>query len=724
MNLEKKTKAELIQEIERLKGQIPENGNGQNGEGHPGKFNEQELLDLGVANAGEEMYVATNTGQIVYSNELFADELGYSMDELLSCKIPDIDPKHSRAKWLHFVSKLKNNEKPISFNTGFIIKDGGSIEMGVVASYITYKGKNFVLCQGKISETVADEDDENGMEQHGDTNTIRVLLNTVTEGVFFVDMKGEIVESNATAERMLGYSKYEIIGKLYSDPRWRMVDAQGNPITISDHPLSIALVSEAPVSNKRIALAQPNGLQKLLFFNAAPLFDATGTLTGAICGMRYVSGNTEMQQGATASVQLRDRVGEIARRFTAATTVDEMERTVCDILSESHDYGIVWVGKKEADESKVEISYSVGDATDYLLKIKERADDSDFGNGPTGMAIKTKKFQVVNDVESSASFQPWRRQAHRSSLQAFAAFPIILHDKVYGVLCLAAKDRNHFTTAETSYLNEVAQFLSFGIQGLRDAELNAVMEEHSILNNLLVETYMQNSDAAVAVFEAKEPYLCISTNKGFQEMLDEPYRSTGVKDSLLMDFAFSHIHKGLYDVFAQACEDVEPQANEAAEFNTFDGETQLWNWVVFPIMHGETVLSILYFATKSSGTEGSTESNILGNLPASVYSIDFEKRLMRYANPSAQDHFGLVEGLPALHAIPFLSDIAKTKQKAITEQLDLLTSGKSQKITFSFSLKTGSPKKSRKFRQLINGEYSSSGILRGVNALIIDESEG
>ena len=90
--LEAKTKAELIKEIERLRTELGD-GNGSNGvsAGKNGKFDEEDLIAMGSPHAGEEMYVATDTGKIVYANERFADELGYTPQELATKKVPDIE---------------------------------------------------------------------------------------------------------------------------------------------------------------------------------------------------------------------------------------------------------------------------------------------------------------------------------------------------------------------------------------------------------------------------------------------------------------------------------------------------------------------------------------------------------------------------------------------------------------------------------------------------------
>src|SRR5512145_1624442 len=114
-DLEKLNKEELIQEIIRLRSAVPEQSD--SAESGNGKFSEDELIALGSPRAGDEMYLATDTGRIIYANDRFADELAYLPHEIMERTIPEVDTKHSRAKWLHFVSSLKKAGKPLTFET-------------------------------------------------------------------------------------------------------------------------------------------------------------------------------------------------------------------------------------------------------------------------------------------------------------------------------------------------------------------------------------------------------------------------------------------------------------------------------------------------------------------------------------------------------------------------------------------------------------------------------
>jgi hypothetical protein len=230
---------------------------------------------------------------------------------------------------------------------------------------------------------------------------------------------------------------------------------------------------------------------------------------------------------------------------------------------------------------------------------------------------------------------------------------------------------------------------------------------------------MQNTDAAVAVFDSRAPFICTSSNEGFAAMLDEPYRSTGITETPLADFSTSHIHKGIFDAVSRALDDKEPQTEEGAEFTTLEGDVQRWNWIVFPIIHGDAVTSLLYFAVRMTSGESSEEAALLDTLAAAVYSVSHEKREVLYANPEAEREFGLKMGMPSNHPVPFLRDIPEEYREEIKKRLDLLSSRKSERVVLDYEMKIRGAKKATAFRQIVSGSYTNAGVLRGVQCVIV-----
>jgi len=78
----------------------------------------------------------------VYVNEHACQRLGYSQDELLSLKIPDIDPDFTAQKWKGHWQELKE-KKTFKIETRHRTKDGSIYPVEVTINYLEYNGKAY-----------------------------------------------------------------------------------------------------------------------------------------------------------------------------------------------------------------------------------------------------------------------------------------------------------------------------------------------------------------------------------------------------------------------------------------------------------------------------------------------------------------------------------------------------------------------------------------------------
>jgi two-component system CheB/CheR fusion protein len=102
-----------------------------------------------------------------------------------------------------------------------------------------------------------------------------LLFNTMTEGVVFHNAAGAIISANPSAERILGLSFDQMIGRTSIDPRWRSVHDDGSPFPGNEHPAMIALATGKAVMGVLMGVYNPL-LDQLRWIrvNAVPLFTA------------------------------------------------------------------------------------------------------------------------------------------------------------------------------------------------------------------------------------------------------------------------------------------------------------------------------------------------------------------------------------------------------------------------------------------------------------------
>lgn len=623
-NLEKMTKSELIEELERLRGLYEEcsDGNGN------GKFDEDELFALAGDAEGDELFLVTETGRFVFVNDTMLHQLGYEEEELLAISLPRIDRQNTRAQWLARVSRLKRSGTAEIFESEQIASDGGIVRRDVAARYITYGSRNYVLCVGSELEEAE--------EERRPPATVRsreeILQQMTSDGVLIVDTRGTITETNAVADRLLGVPKSEIISRSCVDSRWRLVDTAGSPLSISSHPIMVALVEEQSIFNRRIDMLSHDGSRRSLLINAAPLHDAGGDLTGAVGCIRPFDDSAERGdelQRVKAMLNLQRSVAELVLR---GGSEDDLERRVCQLLVDYGGFPLVWRAVTQEKDERLHPTVSAGEETEYLMKIKVRYDDSDRGKGPLGRAMKTREVVVVDDLLADPTHEPWRKQAEKSELHSLIALPLLYEGEEYGLLSVYSKDRSHFTGPELHLMRHIAELLAFGIQVRRSrAAAQRTIDEQAVQARML-EAYEESAAVAIALFEADDPFRCVYANAHFAQLLDEPYRSSGVEEQFVTDFMYAVYHRDFYQQLVQAAGGDVPVTEDDAVFTDWQGEEMHWNWRIFPVTTADGQRQLLYAAYR---TDASAAASDLTGTPHAAASTPLAEPVAPLAEPAA-----------------------------------------------------------------------------------------
>lgn len=109
------------------------------------------------------------------------------------------------------------------------------------------------------------EDMEAEAGEHGRTETAlsqaeeqyRLLLDTMAQGVVFQDADGRIISANRAAEKILGLSRDQLLGRTSYDPRWRAIKEDGADFPGDLHPAIVALMTGKPVKDMVMGVFAP-----------------------------------------------------------------------------------------------------------------------------------------------------------------------------------------------------------------------------------------------------------------------------------------------------------------------------------------------------------------------------------------------------------------------------------------------------------------------------------
>jgi len=181
-----------------------------------------------------------------------------------------------------------------------------------------------------------------------------------------------------------------------------------------------------------------------------------------------------------------------------ATSEAELLQEVCRLIVKIGGYRMTWIGFAEQNEEKTirpvaKAGFDVG----YLEKIKVTWANNRFGQGPSGMAIRTGKPFVAQNIIKDSHMSPWRHEAVQRGYKASIALPLISSGKTLGMLAIYAKDSEAFDKKEIMALSELAGDLSFGINALRIKDQQKINQEKLVQSETSFRAIYEQSPVAI-----------------------------------------------------------------------------------------------------------------------------------------------------------------------------------------------------------------------------------
>ncbi len=99
---------------------------------------------------------------------------------------------------------------------------------------------------------------------------LRQLTDTSISGILAVDHQGILRFANPEAERILGASATELIGRKHDDAAWQVFHQSGRPLQEGEFPFSVARATGQEVRDMRLVYRHPDGDDRIISVNVAP----------------------------------------------------------------------------------------------------------------------------------------------------------------------------------------------------------------------------------------------------------------------------------------------------------------------------------------------------------------------------------------------------------------------------------------------------------------------
>jgi HD-GYP domain-containing protein (c-di-GMP phosphodiesterase class II) len=194
-------------------------------------------------------------------------------------------------------------------------------------------------------------------------------------------------------------------------------------------------------------------------------------------------------------------LSRINKALLAAKDEKLFLQEVCRIIVQTRSYPLAWVGYPLINKAKSVIPVAqAGFKMNYLDKLKISWGDNKWGRGPTGIAIRTGKMQVVTNIMTDPKYKPWRAMGKECGFQGSITFPLKYNHTFFGAIMIYTDKPDAFSADEIKLLEELVSDIAFGINTIRTRQ--ELFHSEKKLAHILLKTL----EVAVYAVEKRDPY--------------------------------------------------------------------------------------------------------------------------------------------------------------------------------------------------------------------------
>jgi len=313
----------------------------------------------------------------------------------------------------------------------------------------------------------------------GNSEWLATTLRSIGDAVIATDVNGRVIFMNTAAETLTGWFETEAIGKPVFEIFHIINEKTGQPV---QNPI-IRVLKEGIVEGlaNHTMLIHRDGTRFPIDDSGAPIRDGKGNILGAVLVFHDISQRRQAEKRIKHLNRVLRSIRDINQLIVRTKDEKAVLEQTCNILTRVRDFPLAWIGCISSKDKRVIPVAASGKDTSYLNAISIRWDDSKRGQGPTGMAVKTRKPFVMRNILTDPRYKPWRKEALKRGYYSSAAFPILVEEKLYGVLNVYSTIPDGFDSEEIELLSELSRDLAFAIYSLqrerREADMKRALHE-------------------------------------------------------------------------------------------------------------------------------------------------------------------------------------------------------------------------------------------------------
>lgn len=229
----------------------------------------------------------------------------------------------------------------------------------------------------------------------------------------------------------------------------------------------------------------------------------------------------EQNEQLTALNRINETIREIDQALVQAETREEIDHTVCELLTSEDRFQFAWIGAVDPSADVVEPRAWSGQERGYL-------DSQSFVVGaadgePAARTAATGEVNVVRNVAAGLRDETWRKHALTRDFLSVLSIPLQYNDLTHGVLTVYARNRNAFDETTKAVLAEFGETIA--------SALSAIERKNALLTTAVNRLEFAVDDSTFVLSRlARDANCTISYQGGVQQTAEGSYVFVTVSD--------------------------------------------------------------------------------------------------------------------------------------------------------------------------------------------------
>jgi serine/threonine-protein kinase len=255
-------------------------------------------------------------------NRAFERVLGYTKGELLAQPWVSFIHSDDRESTITEAQKLAEGCETLFFENRYRCKDGSYrwLQWSAIPDFdqqLIYAAARDITERKRALEALQESE-----------GRYRSVIAAMRDGIALLDSKGAIQACNASAERILGLSADQMMGRTDRDARWGAIHEDGTPFPDEELPSIVTLRTGKPCFNVIMGVRKPDGDLRWISINSQPLFEADEkTVSGVVASFSDITDRKQTEEAfRKTSARLTNANRRLRQRLRAASHTSDDQR--------------------------------------------------------------------------------------------------------------------------------------------------------------------------------------------------------------------------------------------------------------------------------------------------------------------------------------------------------------------------------------------------------------